>query len=274
VVAGTVNGARADTTLQANGAALPLDAAGGFAGTVNLGGASTLDLTLSTPATGQKTEFRIPITGTVVPEGALDTVQQALSGLTVGNGTPLTVGGTVLNRDQLASFTVNGADVLGALSRGRSLSLQVPGTSRQVVISVTDHHGTSEATTSSISRPSSTPLRTLSVSATQAQGLKIARVRYFARGVRRTRRVRMVVTVVDGRGYRVQGAKLTIRSTRAALVTRRSQTKRTGRLGQASFYLHLRPGAFGKRLVVVVVGKTPTAKATKRTSARIPNRRR
>jgi hypothetical protein len=112
------------------------------------------------------------------------------------------------------------------------------------------------------------------VSASSAVGLKIAKVRYVAKGVARTRRLRMIVTVKDTRGLLVSGAKIKIRSKAAGRLTRRAQTKTSTKLGQAAFVLRVKPRFLGKRLVMVAVARTPTAKAGKTTSIRLAKARR
>jgi hypothetical protein len=117
-----------------------------------------------------------------------------------------------------------------------------------------------------------TPLGT-SVAASSAIGLKIAKVRYVAKGVARTKRLRMIVTVKDSRGYLVRGATITVRSRAAGQLVRRSQAKKSTKVGQASFVLRVKARTLGKRLVMVTVGRTPTAKAAKTTSLRLAKAR-
>jgi hypothetical protein len=79
----------------------------------------------------------------------------------------------------------------------------------------------------------------------------------------------MIVTIKDSRGYLVNGASVKIRSKAAGRLTRRSQLKRSGIRGQAAFVLKVRPRSLGKRLVMVTVARTPTARASKTTSVRL-----
>src|SRR5439155_15165391 len=82
--------------------------------------------------------------------------------------------------------------------------------------------------------------------------------------------VRMVITVKDRRGLLIQGAKISVRSTKAGRLSHRPKLHLSGRKGRATFTLRLRQAAFGKRLIVVTLAKTPKAKATKRSSVSLP----
>jgi hypothetical protein len=75
----------------------------------------------------------------------------------------------------------------------------------------------------------------------------------------------MIVTVKDSRGLLVSGAKIKIRSKAAGRLTRRAQIKASSKTGQAAFVLRVKPRILGKRLVMVTVARTPTAKAAKTT---------
>jgi hypothetical protein len=86
--------------------------------------------------------------------------------------------------------------------------------------------------------------------------------------------MRMVVTVRDRRGLLIRGAKITVRSTKARRLSNRPTMHLSGRKGQATFTLRLRKAAFGKRLIVVTVAKTPKAKASKKTSVSVPRSKR
>jgi hypothetical protein len=106
--------------------------------------------------------------------------------------------------------------------------------------------------------------------AKNAVGVRIASIRFFTKGIKKTKRVRMIVTIKDQRGLLVQGAKVNVRSARAAWVRGRTKVKGSNKKGQAVFIMRLRPKAFGKRFIVVTTAKTPTAKAAKRSSLRLP----
>jgi hypothetical protein len=184
------------------------------------------------------------------------------------------VAGSVADKGQLAALSVNGIDVLDKLGPDQSFTLQVPGTTKEIGLTATDKSGTAETVRYKVldsSTPVATPLGR-SVAADSAIGLKIAKIRYATKGVTRTRRLRMVVTVRDSRGYLVRGATIKIRSKAAGRLTRRAQTKASGPTGQAAFVLRVKPKALGKRLFMVTVARTPSAKAAKTTSVRLARR--
>jgi hypothetical protein len=276
VVAGTVGGAGAGGQLLVNGQPLGLDAAGTFAGTVNLDGASSLDLSVTNSAE-QLVDFHVPLDlagpGGIIPAGVVDAVEQAGATLLEPaggfvSGKPLTIAGSVADKGQLAALSVNGTDALGRLGSNQAFTLQVPGTTKEVTLTATDKSGVSETTHYKVL----TPLGA-SVAATSAVGLKIAKIRYVTGGVTRTKRLRMIVAVKDSRGYLVRGAKITIRSKVAGRLTRRTQSKASSKTGQAAFILRVTPRTLGKRLFMVTVARTPTAKAAKTTSVRLAKAR-
>jgi hypothetical protein len=284
IVVGTVGGAGAGAQLTVNGRPLTLDAAGNFAGVVSLDGAGALNLVIGN-SRGQLVDFHVPLTlaalGGVIPGGAVDSVEQAGATLVepVGGfvgGEPLKVAGSVADKGQLAALAVNGTDVMRLLGSDQSFALQVPGTTKELILTATDRSGVSETTHYKVleaSSPLTTPLGS-SVAASNAVGLKVAKISYSTKGVVRTKRVRMIVTVKDSRGYLVRGAKITIRSRAAGRLTRRSQSKASGKLGRGIFILQVKPRMLGRRLVMVTVARTQTAKAAKTTSVRLAKARR
>jgi hypothetical protein len=281
IVSGVVGDAGAGTQLTLNGRPLSLDAAGNFAGVVNLEGAGALDLAIGNSA-GQLVDFHVPLAlagpGGIIPSGVVDAIEGAgatlLEPAGVG-GEPLTVAGSVADKGQLAALAVNGTDVMRLLGPDQSFTVQVPGTTKELTLSATDTRGVSETTHYKVLDASTgltTPLGS-SVAASSAIGLKIAKIAYSTKGVVRTKRVRMIVTVKDNRGLLVRGAKITIRSRAAGRLTRRSQTKASGKLGRGIFVLRVKPRTLGRRLVMVTVARTPTAKAAKTTSVRLAKAR-
>jgi hypothetical protein len=108
------------------------------------------------------------------------------------------------------------------------------------------------------------------VSAENAVGLRIAAIRYSTKRIRSTKRLGIIVTVRDQRGLLVRGAKVSVRSTSPRRVANRTRVKTSGIKGKVTFTMRLRSKAFGKRFVVVASAKTPTAKAAKRKSVRLP----
>jgi hypothetical protein len=273
VLTGSVGSEALSDQLTINGQAIGVDAAGNFAAVVNLAGASSVGLTLSDPAGNQQTGFTIPLTLAgptgIIPGGVLDTIEQAGLKLLepVTNGEAVTVGGAVADKSQLAGLTVNGRDVLGALGPDGSFSIEVPGTTKTVTLSATDTHGVQENVVNSVH----TPLSATSVAATQAVGITIASVRYVKKGVLRTHRVRMVVTVKDRQGRLVKGAKIFVYgATKARRLAKRPKASLSGTKGTATVLLRLRSAAFGKRLSTITIAKTPSAKAQKKSSVSVP----
>jgi hypothetical protein len=113
-----------------------------------------------------------------------------------------------------------------------------------------------------------------SVAAAGADGIKIAKVRYITKTVRAKKRFRMIVTVRDRQNRLVRGA--TVRTRLAASPGKRfvrgkqQRMKRSGKLGQVNFLMLVRKPALGKRVAMVTTAQTPTAKAQKKTSVRLP----
>ena len=272
-VAGTVDTGAGQNQLTINGQPVGVDGAGTFSSLVNLNGASALDFQLTGAGGNQQVAFEVPLTGTllgpggVIPPGVLDSVQQAglslLAPVTGLTGQPITVSGGVLDSSNVAGLSVNGADVLDKLAQDGSFSVEVPGTTKVISVHLIDKQGVSETRT--------TVLQTQSVSAARAVGVRIAKIRFITRGAARTHRVRMVITVKDRLGRLVRGAKISVSAKHRSL-SRSPKATRSGRKGKATIGLRVRPSALGKRLVVVVVAKTPKAKARKTSSVRLPRR--
>jgi hypothetical protein len=272
-VAGTLASDSSNATLTINGQPVGLDAAGAFAATVPLNGASTLSLALRESGSAQQTTFEVPLTGTLlgsgglIPAGVLDSLEQAgislLAPTGTGSGDPLTVSGGVLDHGNLSSLTVNGKDVLGTLGSDGTFSLQVPGTTKVITLSATDKNGTSKTI--------QTPVTiSATVSAKDAVGVRFARIAFVTKGVRTTHRVRMIVTVRDVRGSLVKGATVSVRSTKRGRLVRAPKSALTGPKGSATVVLPLRAVAFGRRLTVNTVARTPSAKVSRKTGVRIP----
>ncbi|MGZ4310160.1 MAG: hypothetical protein ACXVFC_09335 [Gaiellaceae bacterium] len=267
-VNGNVGGAGSGETLTVNGQPVGLDTTGSFATTVSLNGASTLDFGLTGPEGSQKVDFQVPL-GTlagsigVIPAGALDALEQAgVSLLTpVTGGKTLTVSGGVLDQGKLSSLTLNGQDLLSQLGTDHTFTITIPGTTKTIVLKALDSGGNSETQTLKIQE---------SVSAARAIGVRIVKIRYLKGNVARHHRLKMVVTVKDRLGRLIRGARISATSTKAGKLVRGSHATRTGAKGNATLGLRLRKAALGKRLTVLVVAKTPTAKARKRSSVRLP----
>ena len=268
VLAGTLGPQASGSGLTVNGQRIGVDAAGNFAGAVDLNGAAALDLAISGPA-GAQTSFQIPLTGLpVIPGSVLDPVLKA--GLTVlqplgANGQPVTVSGSVLDTSQLVGLSLNGIDLLKLVDSGGTFHVSLPPTTRTVTIVVKGANGTSETVIQQVLKP----LAVTTVSARDAMGLKITRIRYVRNGVQRTHRMRMIVTVKDKRGLLVRGATIRVQA-RGHKLAKRPRIARSGAQGRASIALRLRSSAFGKRLFTVTLARTPSAKARRTTSVRVP----
>jgi hypothetical protein len=270
-VTGTLNSQAAAQTLTVNGQPVGVDVSGHFASAVRLNGASALDFQLKSAAGNQTVGFDVPLTGAllgnggVIPAGVLDSLTQAgvslLAPVIGGSGQTLTVSGGVLDKGRLSSLSVNGQDLLDKLQHDGSFSVQLPGTTKVVTLKVVDKQGVSETRT--------TTLKEQTVSASRAVGVRIAKVRFFTRNAVRLHRVRMVVTVKDRLGRLVRGARVSV-SAKGRRLAHKSRASRSGRKGKATLTLRVRKSALGTRLVVVVVTKTPKAKARKTSSVGLP----
>jgi len=277
-ISGTVGNKGAGTVLTVNGHQLGLDAAGAFDGVVALDGASAITLAIDELGSRQQTQYTIPLTGAllgpggVIPGNVLDSLEAAgvslLTPVRNASGSLVTASGGVLDRGRLASLTLNGVDILGALKPDGTFTVELPGTTSVVTVAATDTSGTTLKKTT----PAFVPPSARTVSAARAVGLRITKVRFLRKGTARTHRIRMTVTVKDKRGRLVRGAKISVRSARAGRLVRQPRASRSGVRGRATFVLRLRKVAFGKRLVVVTVAKTPRAKATRRTAVFVPRR--
>jgi hypothetical protein len=280
-VSGSVAPDGGNASVTVNGQPLGVSTSGTFQGVVPLDGASSITIGLTEAGSEQQTSFQIPLTetllgaGGVIPPGVLDSLQQAgvslLTPLGVTSGEPLTVSGSVLDGSNLSSLTVNGKDVLGTLTPDGSFSVQVPGTTMVVTLTATDTQGNSETRRTAVKH---SRLKATTVSAANALGLRIAKVRYYKTAALRTHRVRMVVTVKDRRGLLVRGTKIRVRAVKAGRLVRQPKAGLTGPKGRATFGLRLRAAAYGKRLVVASLASTPRAKASRKTAVFVPRRHR
>ena len=286
-LSGSLGGNPSTARLSVNGQPVGVAADGTFTATVNLGGQSELTLTVVNP-TGAVTT-RIPLTtnvigpGGVIPPTVLDALEKAaisltrpVDGFTILDGLPLTVTGSVADRSQLAALTLNGVDLLKALRPDGTYAQTIPGSSERVTVSATDTAGVSQTTTYEIRHTSSvisTPAGA-SIAAAGADGVRIAGVRYQLKGVKKTKRVRMTVTVKDRRGRLVRDTIVRVRvanfQVRRKYVRGGQQAKLSTRLGRATFVLRVTRKAFGRRVFTVAVAKTPNASAKRTTSMRLP----
>lgn len=286
-VAGSLGAPSSGVQLSINGQPLAIDAAGNFSGAVNLNGQSYLTFRIGNSA-GEVTSVSIPLTSNIVGPGgvispdvlsalkkAAVSILKPLEGFRIQDELPLRIEGSVGDRGSLASLTINGKDVFGFLGADRVFSVLVPGTTKEVTVTATDTQGVSQTSTVPVLHTTSmfTTPAGRSVAAAGALGVRIARIRYITKNVRRTKRLRIVVTVKDRRGLLIRNASVSVRSRYARRIVRNPRAKKTNRVGQAAFLLRARNRAFGKRLVILAVAKTPTAKASKASSVRIPRRK-
>ncbi len=272
-VTGTLASDASNSALTINGQPVGLDASGAFVAAVPLNGASSISLALQQGATGQQTTFEVPLTGALlgpggaIPASVLDSLEHAgislLAPTGTGNGDPLTVTGGVLDHGNLSSLTLNGKDVLGTLGTGGTFTVQVPGTTKVITLSATDKNGTSQIIQTPVSVPAT-------VAAKDAVGVRFARIAFVTKNVRKTHRVRMVVTVRDLRGSLVEGASISVRSLKRGRLLRTPKSGLTGPRGSTTIVLPLRAVAFGSRLTVNTVAKTPSAKVSRKGGVRIP----
>ena len=126
-------------------------------------------------------------------------------------------------------------------------------------------NGTSEVVNAPVFRPFSTS----TVSARNAVGIRIAKIRYIRKGAVRTHRIRMIVTVRDQRGRLIRGATIRV-TAKGHKLAKRPKATRSGSRGRATIALRVNRSAYGKRLVTVTVARTPHAKAKKRSAVRVP----
>ena len=168
----------------------------------------------------------------------------------------------MLDRSNLSTLTLNGKDVLGTLGQGGTFTVQLPGTTKVLMLSATDKSGASETI--------QTPVTGTTVAAKDAVGVRFKRIAFDTKGVRARNRVRMVVTVRDLRGLLVQGATVSVRSTNSGRLVRQPKPALTGSKGSVTIVLPLRAAAFGRRLKLNAVARTPSAKVSRKNGVRIP----
>jgi hypothetical protein len=289
VVNGSVGSDAAAAKLSVNGQPVGINTDGAFSALVNLGGQSALTLTLTNPATGDRTTTTIPVTtdlvgsGTV-PADALNALQQAAvsiakpaGGFVSVDGKPVQVHGSVLDKDALASLSVNGKDVLDQVKPDGAFAETIPGSSERLVVTATDTKGNSQTSTYTVSQSSSgqsSNVTTASVAAAGAKGVRVAAVRYATRTARAHRTMTMTVTVRDRAGLLVRDAVVRIRvanfQVRRHFVRGGQQSKKSSAKGVASFVVRLNKNALGKRVFMFALAKTPSATANRTTSVLLP----
>lgn len=278
VVGGSVSYPTSSAELTVNGRPLELTVGGNFAGIVNLNGQSVLSLSLRNLASGESSTVTMALNTTLVgpggllhpdalvalEEAAVTILRPAGGFVSIGNK-PIEISGGVGNGDKLGGLSVNGVDVLSTLKPNGGFAVPVPGTTKEISVFMADRQGVTMDTRFRTARTSKT------VSAADADGVRIAKVRYFAKGVKKKKRLRVVVTVRDRQNRLIHGATVTLRSPRANRIRGRAFTKRSNLNGKVTFVLRVRRAAFGKRTTFVATAKTPNAKASKRTAVRLPS---
>jgi hypothetical protein len=275
VVTGAVSESSAGAQLTVNGQPLETTAAGNFAGVVNLNGQSALSLALGDPVSGESSTVTIPVNSNLVGPGgvlsseALAALEQAavtilkpVDGFLSVGDEPIEISGGVGNGDKLAGFSVSGVDALSTLKPDGGFSVPVPGTTREISILMADRQGVTLDTRYRTTRSS--------VSAAEADGVRITKIRYFAKGIRRTKRLRVVINVRDRQNRLVHGASIKLRSPRTDRIVGRAFVRATNMKGKVTFVLRVRKAAFGKRSAFVVTAKTPSAQVSKKTKVRLP----
>lgn len=277
VVSGRVSYPTSNAELTVNGQPFELTVGGHFAGIVNLNGQSVLSLSLRNPAAEESSSVTIGLNtnlvgpgGLLLPEAlaaleqAAVTILRPVDGFVSVGDEPIEISGGVGNGDSLGGLSVNGIDVLSLLKPDGGFVVPVPGTTKEISIVMSDRQGVTLDTRYRTSRSSRT------VSAAGADGVRIAKVRYFAKRIKKTKRLRVVVTVRDRQNRLIHGAVIQIRSPRANRIRGRAFTKSSNLNGKVTFILRVRRAAFGKRTTFVATAKTPSAKVQKRTAVRLP----
>lgn len=284
-IAGSVKSPAAGTTITVNGAPLGLTAGGQFAGVVNLAGQTKLDIAVRNPVTGETSTTSIPLNSNIVGPGGLispevlSAIEQAgvtllkpLEGFGILDELPLDVKGGVLDGGKLADLKVNGTDVLDKLNKDGFFTVTVPGTTKEITVSATDHSGVTHTSSYQV-QPASTVVATPlgpSVAAAGAKGLRITAIRHTLKGVKKSRRFRTLVVVKDSRGYLVRGATVLVRPLTRKRLRALPKAVKTSKIGRANFVLRPAKKTFGKRIILHVSAKTPSAKALRRSFVRIP----
>jgi hypothetical protein len=271
--------------LQINGQPVGVDATGAFSAVVDLEGDRQIVLTL----TGQDETAKITIPLTALGSPGTDplallndagiSVDVPENGFEVVDGKPPVVTGSVANEKSLTSLTVNGKDALVQMGQGGTFAVPAQGASSQsgVTVVATDTRGVSQTSTFSVTNVRST-IRTragTSVSAAGARGILIAKVRFDKRNLRTAKRLGVVVTVKDRRGFLIRGAALRLNGKPLRYLANGSaRAGFTNRIGKARFTYRLHSRAFANcgctKCTLRVRASTPSASKTKWVRLRLP----
>ena len=255
VVAGAV--ADASASVQINGQPVTVSQSGDFLATIDVGGAADLVVALQ-GARGEAIVTRIPVDVALRTNGVgiLDHLQQAgigldvpADGFVVVDGQMPRIEGRVLNDSELAALEINGVDALGKLGPNGQFSILLTGASarqKDVTVVARDESGVSQTSTFTTTRVTSVIRTTAgtSVSAVGARGLRIANVKLDTHALKAARKLGVVVTIKDRRGYLVRGATVRLRATPVRMLGNGStRAGFTNRVGKALFAYRLSPSA-------------------------------
>jgi hypothetical protein len=109
------------------------------------------------------------------------------------------------------------------------------------------------------------------VSASEAIGLRIARVRHLTKGVSVTKRFRVLVTLRDMRGRYVRNAIVSVSRVPSAVSTISGvHSAFSNRSGQATIAVPVTKKMLGKRLFLKIGARTPNARAMTLRSVLLP----
>jgi hypothetical protein len=112
--------------------------------------------------------------------------------------------------------------------------------------------------------------QTVTVSAADANGIRISGLRYRTRGIRATKRLGVSVTVRDALGRSIQNAIVSLGGVAGAKTTLScTHATYSNSAGKARFSVPVGKELLGRRLLVRVVGRTPTASARRIGSVRL-----
>jgi hypothetical protein len=180
------------------------------------------------------------------------------------------VGDDQLDLDLLGSGLVVPTESLCAASGGGTTSVTSPSGSTGAT-GATGASGASGAAGSAGASGASGAAGT--VSAAQAVGLRIVRVRTNLNRVRATKRFRMVVTVRDRQGRLVSGAVVSAGRVPGRTTAAGVRAVKTDKAGTAQVAVRVKRSHLGKRLQVRVAARTPSARASVLRAVALPKPR-
>jgi hypothetical protein len=249
--------------LMLNGKPVGVGSDGRFTANVDLHGKTAVAVSYTNPLTGQVTSLSVPIAdlaGLNLPQlpNTLD-------------GGPVSFGGQILNRDQLAGLTVNGVDALSLVGPDGLLSIPLMEGVREVTTVLTDTHGNVTTSTFRVLELFTTPAGT-AISARTASGIRFSSMLFFKKGAQRTHRLKLKVVVRDQNGYLVRGLKVTVKSVPGGKLRAGKYALKTGKAGRATFLVKPKARALGKKLTMKATAATALSKAQRTKSTTLPRR--